>query len=189
MFVALAVTATSSWAGEAAKPGDEAARFFETEVRPLLVSRCYECHGPDSKGEGGLRLDSRAAALMGGDSGPAIVPGSPDESLLIDAVRYGDVFKMPPKSKLPDDEINRLVAWVRQGAAWPGDEVVSIASGQGRSASPTSDGVLGVPAATRAARAVGQSWRSGRDLPWIISSWPGSKRRGLRPPRRPTDGR
>jgi mono/diheme cytochrome c family protein len=108
-----------------------AVEFFETSVRPLLISRCYECHGPDSKGEGGLRLDSRAAALRGGDSGPAIVPGQPDESLLIDAVRYGDIFQMPPQSKLPEDEINTLTAWVRQGAPWPGDDLATRPDGDG----------------------------------------------------------
>jgi hypothetical protein len=109
---------------EEAPSDPEAIAFFEREVRPLLVSRCYECHGPESKGEGGLKLDSRAAALRGGASGPAVVPGSPDDSLLIDAIRYGDVFQMPPQSKLPEDEIAIITKWVRQGAAWPGDEAL-----------------------------------------------------------------
>src|SRR6516165_3413879 len=70
--------------------------FFEKDVRPLLAARCQECHGP-AKVKGGLRLDSRAAALAGGRSGPAVVPGQPDESLLIDAINHGDVVRMPPK--------------------------------------------------------------------------------------------
>ena len=64
----------------------DADRFFLEEVQPLLASRCVTCHGPD-KAEGGLRLDSREAALKGGDSGPALVPGKPDESLLLMAVK------------------------------------------------------------------------------------------------------
>ncbi|HVC98921.1 MAG TPA: PSD1 and planctomycete cytochrome C domain-containing protein [Pirellulales bacterium] len=94
--------------------------FFEKQVRPLLATRCHECHGP-LRQKGGLRLDSLAAALAGGDSGPAVVPGKPDESTLIDAVRYGQVFQMPPKGKLPDAEVAALVAWVRLGAPWPKD--------------------------------------------------------------------
>ncbi len=103
------------------KGGDEAAaKFFETNVRPVLAARCYECHGPDSKREGNLRLDSRAALLKGGDLGPAIKPGDPQNSLLIDAVRHGEVVQMPPKTKLPAREIADLTAWVAQGAPWPG---------------------------------------------------------------------
>jgi len=115
----------------AEQPADAAAvAFFENEIRPLLVARCYECHGPDSKAEGGLRVDSLDALLAGGDSGAALVPGSPDASLLIDAVRYGDVFKMPPKSRLPEAEIAALEVWVRQGAVWPHDPSASAPSGE-----------------------------------------------------------
>src|SRR5687768_5466097 len=72
----------------AAAPSDEATRadFFERQVRPVLVQRCVKCHGAE-KQSGGLRLDRAAAALGGGDSGPAIRPGKPDESLLVEAVR------------------------------------------------------------------------------------------------------
>jgi hypothetical protein len=98
------------------------ADFFESSVRPVLVEHCYECHsGVNSKG--GLLLDSRRGWEMGGDSGPAIVPGRPDESLLIQAVRYhGGELAMPPKKKggkLPDLVIADLVEWVRQGAPDP----------------------------------------------------------------------
>ncbi len=77
-----------------------AVEFFEREVRPILVERCQGCHGP-SKSKAELRLDSREAALAGGQSGPSVVPGKPGESLLIEAINYGDLQKMPPRSKLP----------------------------------------------------------------------------------------
>ena len=101
-----------------------AAEFFEKKVRPLLVARCQECHG-EKQQKGGLRLDSFAAILTGGDSGPALEPGKPDGSLLVDAVRYGQVFQMPPKGKLPEEEVAILVEWVRRGAPWPNAEPVS----------------------------------------------------------------
>lgn len=96
----------------------EQVRFFENEVRPLLVKHCYECHGKDDV-SGELRLDSRAAMLQGGESGPAIVPGKPDESLLIEAIRH-ESLEMPPKKKLPDAEIAILTRWIALGAPWPG---------------------------------------------------------------------
>lgn len=106
---------------------DEVAiEFFETQVRPVLVKRCYACHSinaPEIKG--GLRLDSRAAVLQGGETGPAIVPGNPSESLLIDAINYGATYQMPPKSKLPAVEIAALTNWVKRGAPWPAEAVVS----------------------------------------------------------------
>ena len=93
---------------------------FETKIRPLLAKRCFECHGPDAKeAEGGLRITSRGALLKGGDTGPAIVPGKPDESILIDAINYGEVYEMPPDSKMPADEIALLTEWVKQKAPWP----------------------------------------------------------------------
>lgn len=106
--------------GLAAEPLPDAATLesFEKEVRPLLAARCLTCHGAD-KQKGHLRLDSREAILAGGDSGPAIVPGKPEESLLIEAIHYGDLYKMPPKSKLPAAEIETLTRWVERGAPWP----------------------------------------------------------------------
>jgi hypothetical protein len=98
--------------------------FFEKKIRPLLATRCYECHsGRAKKLRGGLRLDSRPSLIEGGDTGEAIVPGKPDESLLIDAVRYGDLNQMPPKSKMPQAEIDLFVDWVRRGAPWPKGEM------------------------------------------------------------------
>ncbi len=91
---------------------------FEKRIRPLLAERCFECHGA-KKQSGGLRLDSRAALLKGGDSGPVLVPGKPAESLLVKAVEYGDKLQMPPKGKLPVADIAALKNWIRQGAEWP----------------------------------------------------------------------
>jgi len=93
--------------------------YFEAKVRPLLLAKCIECHG-DQKQKGGLRLDNRAAWFKGGELGPAIVPGKPDESLLIKAVRYQDKdLQMPPKKALLPAEIEILVEWIRQGAIDP----------------------------------------------------------------------
>jgi hypothetical protein len=98
--------------------GADSAEFFETKIRPVLASNCYSCHS-DSK-LGGLRVDSRDALLQGGKSGAAIVPGDPDKSLLIKAVRQTEAkLKMPMGGKLKDTEVEDLVAWVKAGATWP----------------------------------------------------------------------
>jgi cytochrome c553 len=94
------------------------AEFFEKSVRPVLVGSCITCHGPE-KQKAKLRLDSRAAVLAGGESGPAVVPGKPGASLLVKAVHYDDSPHMPPRGKLSADEIAALTEWVRQGAPWP----------------------------------------------------------------------
>jgi hypothetical protein len=113
---------------------DQSLEFFEREVRPLLGKRCYECHSARAKElQGGLRLDSRAAALQGGDTGPAVVPGKPKQSLLVDAVNYGELYQMPPKSKLPKEEIAALTKWIELGAPWP-DEKIAVAAASGDSA-------------------------------------------------------
>ncbi|MFM8728064.1 MAG: c-type cytochrome domain-containing protein, partial [Planctomycetaceae bacterium] len=97
----------------------EAIRHFELQIRPLLAARCYECHD-GTRQKGGLRLDSPALILAGGESGPALVPGKPAESLLIQAVRY-EGYEMPPTGQLPAAEIQLLVDWVQSGAAMPAD--------------------------------------------------------------------
>ena len=100
----------------------EQLEFFEKEVRPLLVEHCYECHsGKSKKLQAGLRVDSRNAMLKGGDSGPALIASKPEESSLIQAVRY-DGFEMPPKGKLPSKEIEVLTKWVAMGAPWPTEQ-------------------------------------------------------------------
>ena len=93
--------------------------FFEKSVRPLLTSRCLECHGAKDP-ESGLRLDSRDTMVRGGENGPAIVPGEPDKSLLITAIHYPeDGPQMPPKGKLTDEQIAILTTWVKIGEPWP----------------------------------------------------------------------
>ena len=95
--------------------------FFEAKVRPILVEHCYKCHSASSeKVRGGLLLDTKAGLDKGGDAGSAVVPGKPDESTLIEAVRYADPAKqMPPKGKLPEASIQILEEWVRRGAPDP----------------------------------------------------------------------
>ena len=95
--------------------------FFEKSVRPLLVEHCYGCHSSEAKNvKGGLLLDSKAGWMLGGDSGPAIVPGDPEKSLLIEAVRYDNSdLAMPPKGKLAQGEIDALARWVKEGAVDP----------------------------------------------------------------------
>src|ERR1700676_5283751 len=107
-------------AAAAASPAD-AIELFEKKIRPVLVEHCYGCHSTKAKKiKGELLLDSRAAALKGGESGPALVPGHPEKSRLIEAVRYKDVeLQMPPAGKLPDVVIADLTAWIKMGAPWP----------------------------------------------------------------------
>lgn len=103
----------------ASESATESVEFFEKRVRPLLVEHCYACHsGKAEKLQAGLRLDSRVALLKGGESGPAIVPGDLEKSLLIGSVRY-DSYEMPPKGKLPAESIEIFERWVEMGAPWP----------------------------------------------------------------------
>ncbi len=98
------------------EPGQ--AEFFENRIRPLLVANCVSCHGPQ-KQKGGLRLDSGPGLLKGGDAGPVVLPGDPEGSPLIEAVRYEGGTQMPPKGKLQGEGIADLVRWVDMGAPWP----------------------------------------------------------------------
>ncbi|MFM8476106.1 MAG: PSD1 and planctomycete cytochrome C domain-containing protein [Planctomycetaceae bacterium] len=103
----------------------EQTTWFENRVRPLLAEHCFECHSSNAKTiRAGLKLDSRAAVLQGGDTGPAIITERPDESLLIQAVRWQGL-EMPPAGKLKPHEIEVLAEWVRLGAPWPADTTAS----------------------------------------------------------------
>ncbi len=122
LFAALFIAVSRS-RSSAAAPTAEQLEFFENKVRPLVVEHCYSCHSDKAeKLKGGLRLDSPEGVLKGGSSGPVIVPGDPDASLLIKAVRYSDPdLQMPPKDKkLPSEKIASLEAWVKMGAPLPG---------------------------------------------------------------------
>ncbi len=114
-------------ADDAAPPADRAQlKFFEQRVRPLLANHCYKCHGA-KKQSGGLRLDGRRAMLAGGDSGPAVTPGDPEDSLLVEAVNYAS-FEMPPTGKLNQRDIDTLTRWVKIGAPWPAEDAAPGAS-------------------------------------------------------------
>ena len=103
---------------------DAGAEFFEKKIRPIFVAQCNSCHSATAKKlRGKFSLDSRADLMRGGEGGIAVVPGDPDKSRLIEAVRYGNVdFQMPPREKLSAADIADLVAWVKMGAPWPGAE-------------------------------------------------------------------
>lgn len=118
----LMILSSSSLQGSpiADDPTPEQIEFVRSKVIPILESRCYECHGSQETVEAELHVNSRKALLKGGESGAAIEPGEPDRSLIIQAVRY-ETFQMPPRSKMPDEEIEILVKWIKEGAHWPED--------------------------------------------------------------------
>jgi len=161
----LAIGLAAAAAIAAEEPVDPAAvEFFETSVRPILVGRCLGCHGPE-KTKAGLRLDSRAGALAGGETGPAITPGDAESSPLVQAIRYEGDVRMPPKSKLPQEEIDVLVKWVVQGAVW-GPEPEKAAAG------PAKGGLGGSPEFAR--RAGFWCFRPIRaaEPPAVADAWP-----------------
>jgi mono/diheme cytochrome c family protein len=101
------------------KASADAIEFFETRIRPILIKNCFACH--TTARSGGLQLDAREAILKGGNSGPAIIAGDPEHSLLIQAVSYTHQrLKMPPPGKLSESDIANLTAWVKAGAVWGG---------------------------------------------------------------------
>ena len=109
---------------------DEKADFFEMRVRPVLVKNCFSCHTATKMG--GLVMESRDFLLKGGQSGPALRAGDPDNSLLIQAVRHThERLKMPPSGKLEEREITDLVVWIRDGAVWPETPVLAVKAGHG----------------------------------------------------------
>src|SRR4051812_29467083 len=99
----------------------EGVEFFEKNVRPVLVENCQKCHG-SSKQFAGLRLDSRQAMIEGGENGPVLIPGDPDQSPIVQAIRHEGDVRMPPKGgKLPEPAARALADWVKMGAPWPAD--------------------------------------------------------------------
>ena len=126
--------------------GDDGDRFFFKQIQPLLRTRCLSCHNADLA-EGGLRVDSREALLAGGDSGPAIVPGDPDESLLVMAVaKTHETLEMPPEEELRPRQVALLARWVKAGVPWP--------------AAPTANKSLG---SVRPGEKIGDAWSDPRN--------------------------
>ena len=106
-------------------PDGAALEFFEKSVRPILVEHCYECHAAGEV-NGGLKLDSRAGVMKGGDTGPSLVARDPEKSLLIEAVRYRNRdLQMPPQNALSPAQVAVLEKWVAMGAPDPRVEAVS----------------------------------------------------------------
>ncbi|MEO1999366.1 MAG: DUF1549 domain-containing protein [Planctomycetaceae bacterium] len=126
----LALCATELRASEPDRKGLD---FFEAKIRPMLVTHCYACHSAGAaakkKLKGGLLLDSRSASRRGGESGAAVVPGKPGESLLISALKH-DGLKMPPQGQLPDEIVAHFVKWIEMGAPDPRDGVSVVAASQ-----------------------------------------------------------
>jgi len=121
LFTALCA-ATPLWSADFSAADLE---FFEKRIRPVLAEHCYECHSAKSKKlKGKLRLDHRAGAIKGGETGPAVVPGKPGKSLLVESIGYQNVdLEMPPKMRLADSQVADLTEWVKRGAPWPKEAV------------------------------------------------------------------
>ncbi|MFZ9839000.1 MAG: DUF1553 domain-containing protein [Opitutaceae bacterium] len=152
--------------------------FFEKQIRPLLASRCLECHAAEHKVKAGLRLDHPAGWLLGGDSGPAVLPGRPDESPLIKAIRYTklEFEAMPPRSALPREEVALLEEWVRRGAPAPDEPAPVPGAAPARRALTVEEGrrfwsfIPPAPAAVPAPDAAGWA-RTDLDR-FIAARWP-----------------
>jgi hypothetical protein len=105
--------------------------FFEKNIRPVLVANCYQCHSASAKElKGELRLDTKEGVLKGGESGLAVVPGKPEESLILQALRHEDGLEMPPKEKLPDSVVAAFTKWIELGAPDPRKPNVTTVGGK-----------------------------------------------------------
>ena len=125
-FTILLALLALAFSADAKSPVNQGgARLFESKIRPLLVEHCYDCHSEESgERKGGLLLDRESGWLKGGDTEKAIVPGAPESSLLIKAIRYGDEkLQMPPKYQLDPEDLKTLERWVRNGAPGPADDM------------------------------------------------------------------
>ncbi|NBT62736.1 MAG: hypothetical protein EBT02_13290, partial [Planctomycetia bacterium] len=110
--------------GFTAEPDKPAADFFEKEVQPILQAHCFSCHGAEKKVKGGLNMSSREALLKGSDNGAVVSLEKPDTSMMIDAIRHGEL-KMPPKGKLPLSQIEILEKWIKAGVPYSLGKVVA----------------------------------------------------------------
>jgi hypothetical protein len=104
-------------AAMSARGADRSADYFDTKVAPILARRCLGCHNEELK-DGGISFRDRASLLRGGSHGPAIVPGKPEASMLVVALKHEGSLQMPPGPKLPSREISILTKWIRNGALW-----------------------------------------------------------------------
>src|SRR5262245_16345071 len=121
-LVAMLLAVSQVAAAEKPASVDAAAlEFFEKKVRPIFVDHCYTCHSASTKPSGGLRVDDRNGLLTGGNSGPAMVPGKPEASLILRRVTMPDVKKRMPLEgqHLTDEQVAILTKWIKDGAAWP----------------------------------------------------------------------
>src|SRR5688572_27806829 len=127
-IVLIAALATAAFAAGDDPKGID---FFEKNIRPVLVANCYQCHSASAKElKGELRLDTREGIRKGGESGSAVIPGKPEESLLIKAMRFEDGMEMPPNGKLPDSVIANFTKWVEMGAPDPRKPNVTTVGGK-----------------------------------------------------------
>ena len=129
-FLLLSATPMSADDERAATNADdgitpEKAAFFETRIRPVLIERCFDCHSGDQP-ESSFSLESRAELLRGGKLGTAVLPGKPAQSLLVSALKHDEFIKMPPKEKLPAQQVMDFVRWVEMGAPWPNSNPASV---------------------------------------------------------------
>ena len=154
---ALSLASAFAQAPSAAQSPD----FFENKVRPVLAENCYDCH--TSAEMGGLRVDSRERLLQGGKSGAAIVPGDPDKSLLIQAVRQSGDLKMPKGGKLKPAEVESLAEWVKMGAPVAGSQGGGCAEFARQGDHPGTACVLVVSAAERSSDSCGEREIVGQD--------------------------
>lgn len=123
--LALLTGLTATGASASAQSEDPKIEFFEKRVRPILVNHCYQCHSADTKPAGGLRVDDRNGLLLGGDDGPAVVPGAPEKSLLLQRLASENPKRKMPKEgdPLTEDEVSVLTTWIQDGAAWPHERI------------------------------------------------------------------
>src|SRR6185295_17810518 len=117
LFVVLLLSSHSLRAQSTA----DSMEFFETKIRPVLSEHCFACHGPKMQ-TAGLDLSTKAGFFKGGENGPVVIKGDPENSRLIHAVGYQDKIKMPPSGRLTEQQISNLTAWVKSGASWPDEK-------------------------------------------------------------------
>ena len=152
--------------GEPTAATVEGVEFFETHIRPVLVERCYECHSAKSPVlQGGLRLDSAERMRAGGDSGPVIVPHKPDESLLIEALRY-ESLEMPPTGKLPQNVIDDFVKWISLGRPIPRSNDENPAAPKNNPPDPRNHWAFQRPQRPAVPKVRSKSWATNRSGPF-----------------------